>query len=132
MPVPAALQTAIDAGSAGSNTIAGFHRYVMQEVDTRVLAFLHISGMGQLDNEIGELEDVRWARVEKAVEAAKMFPEVIVGIKVRLSEAILGNNDLVAMDRALEASRQLGKPLMTPHRRYGQPRGKISGTVASG
>ena len=106
------VTTAIDAGSAGSNTIAGFHRYVMQQADTRVLAFLHISGMGQLDQTIGELEDVRWARVEKAVEAARMFPEVIVGIKVRLSEAILGHNDLVAMERALEASRQLGKPLM--------------------
>ena len=106
------VTTAIDAGSAGSNTIAGFHRYVIQKTDTRVFAFLHISGMGQLDNEIGELEDVRWARVEKAVEAAKMFPETIVGIKVRLSEAILGNNDLIAMERALEASSQLGKPLM--------------------
>ena len=106
------VTTAIDAGSSGSNTIAGFHRYVMQKADTRVLAFLHISGMGQLDSEIGELEDVRWARVEKAVEAAKMFPETIVGIKVRLSEAILGNNDLIAMERSLEASGQLGKPLM--------------------
>ncbi len=106
------VTTAIDAGSSGSNTIAGFHRYVIQKTDTRVLAFLHISGMGQLDSEIGELEDVRWARVEKAVEAAKMFPETIVGIKVRLSEAILGNNDLIAMERALEASSQLGKPLM--------------------
>ena len=106
------VTTAIDAGSAGANTIAGFHRYVMQQADTRVLAFLHISGMGQLDAEIGELEDVRWARVEKAVEAARNFPEVIVGIKVRLSEAILGNNDLIAMERALEASKLLGKPLM--------------------
>ncbi len=106
------VTTAVDAGSAGANTIAGFHRYVMQSAKTRVLAFLHISGMGQLDNSIGELEDVRWARVEKAVEAAKMFPEAIVGIKVRLSEEILGNNDLVALERALEASKLLGKPLM--------------------
>ena len=53
-----------------------------------MLAFLHISGMGQLDNEIGELEDIRWARVEHAVEIARQYPETIVGIKVRLSEAI--------------------------------------------
>ncbi len=106
------VTTAIDAGSAGSNTIAGFHRYVMSEAKTRVLAFLHISGMGQLDNDIGELEDIRWARVEEAVEAARMFPEVIVGIKVRLSYGILRDNDLIALERALEASRLLGKPLM--------------------
>ncbi len=106
------VTTAIDAGSSGSNTIAGFHRYIIDRVNTRVLAFLHISGMGQLDNDIGELEDIRWARVEKAVEAAKLHSNVIVGIKVRLTEAIVGNNDLVALDRALEAGQELDKPVM--------------------
>ena len=106
------VTTAIDAGSSGSNTIAGFHRYVIDEVNTRVLAFLHISGMGQLDQEIGELEDIRWARVEKAVEAAKLHSDVIVGIKVRLSEPIVGKNDTIAIDRALEAAKELDKPLM--------------------
>ena len=106
------VTTAIDAGSAGANTMPGFHRYVIEAVQTRVLAFLHISGMGQLDNEIGELEDIRWARVEHAVEVARQYPETIVGIKVRLSEAILGNNDLVALERALVAAELLEKPVM--------------------
>ncbi len=68
------VTTAIDAGSSGSNTVAGFHRYVIDRSDTRILAFLHISGMGLIDHEIGELEDIRWARVEKAVEAANCIP----------------------------------------------------------
>lgn len=106
------VTTAIDAGSSGSNTIAGFHRYVINQAHTRVLAFLHISGMGQLDNDIGELEDIRWARVEKAVEAAKLHSDVIVGIKVRLTEGIVGKNDMVALDRALEAGKELNKPVM--------------------
>jgi dihydroorotase len=106
------VTTAIDAGSSGANTVAGFHRYVIDEVNTRVLAFLHISGMGQLDHDIGELEDIRWARVDKAVEAAKLHPDVIVGIKVRLSHPIVGDNDLVAIDRAIEAGVELNKPVM--------------------
>ncbi len=106
------VTTAIDAGSSGSNTIAGFHRYVIDQAHTRVLAFLHISGMGQLDNDIGELEDVRWARVEQAVEAAKLHSDVIVGIKVRLTENIVGSNDLIALERALEAGQELSKPVM--------------------
>ena len=106
------VTTAIDAGSSGANTIAGFHRYVMDTAATRVLAFLHISGMGQLDNDIGELEDIRWARVEKAVEAAKLHADRIVGIKVRLTDNIVGPNDLVALDRALEAGEELQKPVM--------------------
>jgi dihydroorotase len=106
------VTTAIDAGSSGANTIAGFHRYVMEQTATRVLAFLHISGMGQLDKDIGELEDIRWARVEKAVEAAKLHADRIVGIKVRLTDNIVGPNDLVALDRALEAGEELNKPVM--------------------
>ena len=106
------VTTAIDAGSSGSNTISGFHRYVIDQADTRVLAFLHISGMGQLDNDIGELEDIRWARVEQAVEAAKLHSDVIVGIKVRLTDNIVGSNDLIALERALEAGQELSKPVM--------------------
>ncbi len=106
------VTTAIDAGSSGSNTVAGFHRYVIDEAATRVLAFLHISGMGQLDQDIGELEDIRWARVEKAVEAAKLHSDAIVGIKVRLTDNIVGENDLVALERALEAGQELDKPVM--------------------
>lgn len=106
------VTTAIDAGSAGANTMPGFQRYVIDAARTRVLAFLHISGMGQLDNEIGELEDIRWARVEHAVEIARQYPETIVGIKVRLSRPILGTNDLVALERALAAGELLDKPVM--------------------
>ena len=106
------VTTAIDAGSSGSNTIAGFHRYVIDQAHTRVLAFLHISGMGQLDNNIGELEDIRWARVEQAIEAAQLHSDVIVGIKVRLTENIVGSNDLIALKRALEAGQELNKPVM--------------------
>ena len=63
--------------------------------------------MGQLDNDIGELEDIRWARVEQAVEAAKLHSDVIVGIKVRLTENIVGSNDLIALERALEAGQEV-------------------------
>jgi dihydroorotase len=106
------VTTAIDAGSSGANTVAGFNRYVMQQAHTRIMAFLHISGMGQLDNEIGELQDIRWARVDRAVEAAKMHADRIVGIKVRLTDNIVGDNDVVAIKRASEAAKEIGKPLM--------------------
>lgn len=104
--------TIVDAGSAGANTFAGFRRYVIDRVEARTLAFLHISGMGQLDRDIGELEDIRWARVDQAVEAARAHSDVIVGIKVRLTEGIVGRNDLIALDRAIEAADYIGKPVM--------------------
>lgn len=104
--------TVVDAGSAGANTFPGFRRYVIERVQARTLAFLHISGMGQLDRDIGELEDIRWARVEPAVEMGNLNRDVIVGLKVRLTENIVGANDIVALDRALEAANHLQLPLM--------------------
>ncbi len=104
--------TVVDAGSAGANTIAGFRRYVIEQVDTRVLAFLNISGMGQLDNDIGELQDIRWARTARAVEAARLHPDEVIGIKVRLTDAIAGENDMVALERAIDAAGQISKPVM--------------------
>ncbi|MBL06413.1 MAG: amidohydrolase/deacetylase family metallohydrolase [Chloroflexi bacterium] len=106
------VTTAIDAGSSGANTISGFQKYVISQAKTRILAFLHISGMGQLDNDIGELEDIRWARVEKAVEASELHSDHIVGIKVRLSHDIVGKNDIEAFERALQVAKEIRKPLM--------------------
>ena len=79
---------------------------------TRTLAFLHISGMGQLDLEIGELEDIRWARVDRAVDMARANPDHIVGIKLRLSTFLVASNTRAAFDRAHEATAAIGKPLM--------------------
>jgi len=104
--------TVVDAGSSGANTFRGFRRYVIEPSVTRTLAFLHISGMGQLDLEIGELEDIRWARADRAIEMARANPDVIVGIKLRLSTFLVASNARVAMDRALETTEAIGKPLM--------------------
>jgi dihydroorotase len=104
--------TVVDAGSAGANTFRGFRRYLIEPSATRTLAFLHISGMGQLDLEIGELEDLRWARVDRAVEMARANSDVIVGIKLRLSTYLVASNARAAFDRAHEASAAIGRPLM--------------------
>ena len=102
----------VDAGSAGSNTIDGFKKYIIDNSNTKILAFLNISGMGQLDKDIGELEDIRWARVPEAVSAIKKHKDFIVGIKVRLSNQIVGSNDLVALKRSIEAAEHLKVPVM--------------------
>ena len=104
--------TVVDAGSSGANTFPGFRRYVIEPSLTRTLAFLHISGMGQLDLEIGELEDIRWARVGRAVEMARANPDTIVGIKLRLSTVLVASNARTAFDRAHDATAAIGKPLM--------------------
>lgn len=104
--------TIVDAGSAGANTFPGFRAFIIEPFPGRILAFLNISAMGQIDPFLGELHDLRYAVVEKAVAAGRAHPDLIVGIKIRTSELLAGPNGLAGLDRALEAGRELGLPTM--------------------
>jgi dihydroorotase len=115
------VTTAIDAGSAGAATFPAFRRYVIDVSETRILAMLHIATIGMArddgasDVAVGELEDIRWARVDRAIAIARAHADVIVGIKVRLGEGQLGTDPercREAMRRTRAAADAIGKPAM--------------------
>ena len=102
------VTTALDAGSSGARTFGAFRKYVLEPAETRLFALLNISGMGQIANNVGELEDLRWANVEEAVIAGARNRDFVLGIKARLSRNVAGDNDADALKRALEAAEALG------------------------
>jgi dihydroorotase len=104
--------TVVDAGSSGANTFPGFRRSVVDPSRGRILAYLNISAMGQIDPFLGELHDLRFADPERAAAVALANPDVIVGFKVRVSEMLAGPNGLAGLDRALEAGRTTDLPVM--------------------
>jgi dihydroorotase len=106
------VTTAVDAGSAGANTYPGFARWVIGPSRGRILAYLNISAMGQIDPFWGELHDLRFADPERAARVAAANPDTVVGFKVRLSEMLSGANGLAALDLALDAGRETGLPVM--------------------
>ena len=67
------VTTAVDAGSAGASTFPGFQRYVIDVSLTRVVAMLNLSAIGMAHDSgfgaemIGELEEIRWANVDRAM-----------------------------------------------------------------
>ena len=102
------VTTAVDAGSAGANTFPAFRKYVLEPSETRLYALLNISAMGMIAMEIGELEDLRWADVEKAVATSRENRDLILGIKVRLSREIAGEQDVDALKLGIEAAEAFG------------------------
>lgn len=124
--------TIVDAGSAGANTFPGFRRYVIEPFPGRILAFLNISASGQIDPELGELHDLRFAMVDRAVAVGRANPDLIVGMKIRVSEMLAGENGLTGLDRALEAGRELGLPTMVHIGGSVAPIEEILGRLASG
>jgi dihydroorotase len=108
--------TVVDAGSAGANTFPGFRKYVINVVDTRVVALLNISVVGQStlaeDNPWGELLDLRYANPKLAAKTIEQHRDVIVGIKIRLTRNIAGDHDLEALALAREAADAVKLPMM--------------------
>lgn len=106
------VTTVVDAGSAGANTFPGFRRSVAEASTGRVLAYLNISATGQIDPVFGELHDLRFVDPERAAAVAVANSDLVVGFKVRVSEQLAGPNGLIGLDRALEAGRATGLPVM--------------------
>ncbi|MEZ5401009.1 MAG: amidohydrolase/deacetylase family metallohydrolase [Bryobacteraceae bacterium] len=110
------VTTVVDAGSAGAHTFPGLRKYVINVVDTRVYALLNISVVGQstlsTDNPWGELIDLRLANAKLTAKTIEQNRDVIVGVKIRLTENIAGRRDLDALKLAREAADAVRLPLM--------------------
>ena len=104
--------TVYDAGSAGADTFPGFKKYVIDVSATRIKAFLHIASQGQLNNEIGELTDLRYADVDKAAAMCERYKEDIVGVKIRMTRNLVGDNGREGLKRARAVCEATGLPLM--------------------
>lgn len=106
------VTTVADAGSSGADTFEGLRRYVIGPSKTRILAFLNISSMGQISPNVGELEDIRFADVERAIDVCQRNRDVIRGVKVRLSRSVVGQNDLQPLNLAKQVADAVKMPLM--------------------
>jgi dihydroorotase len=106
--------TVVDAGSAGADTFNGFRKYVIEASETRIYAHMNISSMGMISLEVGELDDIKWASVPKALAAIERHRDLVLGVKVRLTRnAIVGRDaGLKPLYLAREAADAAGLPIM--------------------
>jgi dihydroorotase len=108
------VTTVVDAGSAGADTFPGFRKYVIETSATRIFAQLNISSQGMLNPEIGELHDIRFARVDRALATIEQNRDVILGVKVRLTRHSLVSEEsgVRPLHLAREAADAAGLPIM--------------------
>ncbi|MCC7106150.1 MAG: amidohydrolase/deacetylase family metallohydrolase [Chloroflexi bacterium] len=82
--------TAVDGGSAGTGAFRAFKRYVIDRSRTRLLAWLHLSSVGLIDTNAGELQLMQYVNPDAAAALAAAYPGTIVGLKVRASAYVCG------------------------------------------
>lgn len=103
------VTTAVDAGSAGGYAYPSLRRYVIERSQTRLYAFLNLSYLGMIGDEVGELEDLRFIN-DDLVARVGQRPEIL-GIKVRL-DRVGENRARTLLQRGIDGAETLDKPLM--------------------
>ena len=100
--------TYVSAGDAGAGSFSAFKHFGIAQSRTRILAFLHISSIGLSGFPIGEMLNIDHARVDAAAKMLAENPDVLLGIKVRESLDVVGNNGLEPLKRAIAAAERSG------------------------
>ncbi|WP_040977899.1 amidohydrolase/deacetylase family metallohydrolase [Oceanobacillus jeddahense] len=103
------VTTIVDAGSTGADRIhdlAGNSK----KSKTNVFAFLNISRIGL--KRVDELSDLSLLNKEELKRAAKENNDFIVGLKARISNSVVGGNDIEPLKIAREFSKETNLPLM--------------------
>ena len=107
------VTTAVDAGSSGAVTFPGLRKYIIEVSETRLLAYLNLSKIGMITEcPPGELEEIRYADKHEALQTLEANRDVLLGIKVRMEQDMVGNNSYEVLKRAREVSDAAGLPLM--------------------
>ncbi|MEZ4729751.1 MAG: amidohydrolase/deacetylase family metallohydrolase [Caldilineaceae bacterium] len=107
------VTTMVDTGTAGAKHFLHFKRTVIDQVKTRVFAYVNIVDLGM----IGDFEqDIRTMDPELCAATVLMYPDVCVGVKTAHYWTRLPwdaeHPPWAAVDRAVEAGNFCKKPVM--------------------
>ena len=102
--------TAVSAGDAGANNLAAFRRHIAAQTRTRLFAFIHIANNGLSGYPVPELYNLEQAQVDIAAQALAENFDIAIGIKVRMSENVIGKHGAEPLKRAIAACERSGKP----------------------
>lgn len=100
--------TVVSAGDGGANNIAAWRRYIVPGSRTRQFAFVHIGLMGLAGFPVPELFNIDYAQVDAAARAVAENADMVLGVKVRMSENVIARHGAVPLQRAIEACQRSG------------------------
>ena len=105
-----AVTTAVSAGDAGAHTFGNFRHGVVPQSRTRLFGFVHIASIGLAGGLApGEMLNIDYANVEACAKAVAENADLVLGVKVRITDSVVGQNGLEPLRRALKAAEMAGK-----------------------
>ena len=105
-----ATTTTVSAGDAGAHNFAAWRRFVQPASRTRQFAFVHIATIGLTGFPEAELANLAYAQPEIAARTVAENADVVLGIKVRMSENVIARHGIEPLKRAILACELSGVP----------------------
>jgi dihydroorotase len=103
-----ATTTTVSAGDAGANNFAAFRRHIVPQTRTRLYAFVHIANIGLTAFPVPELYNIDFAQVDAAAKAVAENADIVLGVKVRMSENVIARHGMEPLRRAILACEKAG------------------------
>ena len=100
--------TAVSAGDAGANNFAAYRRFIVASTRTRLYAFVHIANMGLAGFPVGELFNIDFAQIEPAAKTVAENADIVLGVKVRMSQNVIAQHGLEPLRRVIKACEMAG------------------------
>jgi dihydroorotase len=100
--------TTVSAGDAGANNFPAFRRHIAGQTRTRLYAFVHIANIGLAGFPVPELFNISYADAAVAARAVAENADMVLGIKVRMSENVVDKHGLEPLKRAIAACQSAG------------------------
>lgn len=102
--------TTVSAGDGGANNFAAWRRFVQPASRTRQFAFVHIAVAGLAGFPVPELFNIDYAQPEVAARAVAENADLVLGVKVRMSENVIARHGMEPLRRAIRACEMSGVP----------------------
>lgn len=106
------VTTVVDAGSSGSQNFQVFNEAVVLKARTKVFAFLNLGMTGISSPLGGEVSHPSLIEPENIVKLVRRYPEIIKGIKLRMSARATGDLGLEALKMAKQVAKEVSLPVM--------------------
>lgn len=103
------VTTLVDAGSTGADRVAELAANG-EQAKTNLFAFLNISKIGL--ERVDELTNLNWIDKQKVMDAVGVHKELVVGLKARISQSVVGASGIKPLRIARELSKEASLPLM--------------------
>jgi dihydroorotase len=100
--------TCVSAGDAGANNFAVFRRHIVAQTRTRLYAFVHIANAGLTPFPVPELYNIDFAQVDACAKAVAENADIVLGVKVRMSENVIAKHGTEPLKRAITACERAG------------------------